>query len=114
MCANGTTVGRAGNYTVQYADGSRAVLPVRLTGNVKRFDTTAPATRAALETRLYVDAQRHCRIALSTLFQWEWINPHPEREIVGVVAEHDNLLDVSLVVLAISGRESFPLGPWAW
>ena len=39
-----------GNYVVQYADGSHAVLPVRLTNNIKRFDT-ASATRATLDNR---------------------------------------------------------------
>jgi len=39
-----------GNYVVQYADGSQAVLPVRLTNNIKRFDT-ASANRATLDNR---------------------------------------------------------------
>lgn len=91
-----------GNYVVHYADGTRCALPVRMTDNIKRLDT-AGATRASLS----------CRYAWTIdgaggepvhLFQWEWVNPEPDREIARVVAEHDNILDVSLLLFAISGR----------
>ena len=42
------------------------------------------------------------------LFQWEWVNPKPDEEIVRVVAEHDGILDVSLLVFAVSGRAPRP------
>ena len=91
-----------GNYTVHYADGSQAVLPVRLTGNVKRFDT-ASATRATLDNR-YTWAIEDANGDAVHLFQWEWVNPKPDQEIVRVVAEHDSILDVSLLLFAVSGR----------
>jgi hypothetical protein len=91
-----------GNYVVRYADGTRAVLPVRLTMNVKRFDT-ASATRATLDNR-YAWSVDDAAGQPVHLFQWEWVNPHPDREIVGVDAEHDRVLDVSLLVFAVSGR----------
>jgi len=91
-----------GNYIVHYADGSQAILPVRLTGNVKRFDT-ASATRATLDNR-YTWAIEDANGEALHLFQWEWVNPKPDQEIVRVVAEHDNILDVSLLLFAMSGR----------
>jgi hypothetical protein len=91
-----------GNYAVQYADGSQAVLPVRLTNNVKRFDT-ASATRATLDNR-YTWTIEDVNGAPVHLFQWEWVNPKPDDEIVRVVAEHDGILDVSLSLFAVSGR----------
>ena len=95
-----------GNYVVQYADGSRAVLPVRLTNNVKRFDT-ASATRATLDNR-YTWTIDDANGAPVHLFQWEWVNPRPDEEIVRVIAEHDGILDVSLSVFAVSGRALRP------
>ena len=91
-----------GNYIVHYADGSQATLPVRLTNNLKRFDT-ASATRAALDTR-YTWALDDANGQPIHLFQWEWVNPKPDTEIVRVVAEHDNILDVMLLLFAVSGR----------
>ncbi|HUT94638.1 MAG TPA: glycoside hydrolase family 20 zincin-like fold domain-containing protein [Thermoguttaceae bacterium] len=91
-----------GNYVVHYADGSQAVLPVRLTNNIKRFDT-ANATRATLDNR-YTWTVDDANGEPVHLFQWEWVNPRPDEEIVRVVAEHDGILDVSLSVFAISGR----------
>jgi hypothetical protein len=32
------------------------------------------------------------------------VNPKPDQEIVGVTAAHDHVLDVSLLVFAVSGR----------
>ena len=91
-----------GNYVVHYADGSQATLPVRLTNNIKRFDT-ASATRAALDTR-YTWVLDDANGQPVHLFQWEWVNPKPDMEIVRVVAGHDNILDVTLLLFAVSGR----------
>jgi len=91
-----------GNYEVHYADGSQAVLPVRLTNNIKRFDT-ASANRATLDNR-YAWSLDGADGRPVHLFQWEWVNPKPDQEIVGVTAAHDNVLDVSLLVFAVSGR----------
>jgi hypothetical protein len=91
-----------GNYIVHYADGSRAVLPVRLTNNIKRLDT-ASSTRATLDNR-YTWTLDDANGEPVHLFQWEWVNPKPDAEILRVVAEHDNILDVSLLLFAITGR----------
>ncbi|MCL4204103.1 MAG: hypothetical protein KJ000_16595 [Pirellulaceae bacterium] len=91
-----------GNYEVHYADGSQAILPVRLTNNIKRFDT-ASANRATLDNR-YAWSLDGADGQPIHLFQWEWVNPKPDQEIVGVTAAHDHVLDVTLLVFAVSGR----------
>ncbi|NLX95056.1 MAG: hypothetical protein GXY83_02650 [Rhodopirellula sp.] len=91
-----------GNYVVHYADGSQAVLPLRLTMNVKRFDTSS-LTRAAPDVR-YTWPLEDANGNAVHLFQWEWVNPKPDEEIVRIVAEHDDRLDVSLLLFAVTGR----------
>jgi hypothetical protein len=91
-----------GEYVVHYADGEKTVLPVRLTMNVKRFDT-ATLNRATNENR-FVHTLKDCRGGDVHLYQWEWVNPRPDRRIVKVLARHDGQLDVSLVLFAVSGR----------
>lgn len=90
-----------GNYIVEYEGGARRPLPVRLTNNIKRLDT-APATRATLDCR-YTWGLRDSPEDPVHFFQWEWVNPEPDRDIERVIMEHDNILDVSLVLFAISG-----------
>ena len=92
-----------GDYVVQYVDGSTVTLPIRLTNNIKRFDT-ASATRATLDNR-YVWALKVPGSAPLHLYQWEWVNPRPDQPIEKVTAGHDGVLDVSLIVLALSGRD---------
>lgn len=95
-----------GNYEVHYADGSQTVLPVRLANNIKRFDT-ASANRATLDNR-YVWSLDGADGHPVHLFQWEWVNPKPDTEITSVVAQHDHILDVTLLLFAMSGHEVGP------
>jgi hypothetical protein len=78
------------------------MVPVRLTNNIKRFDT-ASTTRATLDNR-YTWTIDDANGTPVHLFQWEWVNPRPDEEIVCVNAEHDGILDVSFSVFAVSGR----------
>jgi hypothetical protein len=92
-----------GEYVVHWDDGTHAVLPVRLTLNVKRFDTSA-RNRATNDNR-YVWTLPDGAGRSIHLYQWEWANPTPERAIVKLVARHDNELDVTLILFAVSTRE---------
>ena len=86
-----------GDYVVHYADGTRATLPLRLGMNIKRLDTPW-LDRAALDCRyVYSFGDVH-------LFQWEWVNPRPEKAIAKVVARHAGRIGASLVLVAVSGR----------
>jgi hypothetical protein len=91
-----------GEYVIRYDDGKEVIAPVRLTLNVKRFDTSS-INRATNDNR-HVLAVTDRNGNDVHLYQWEWINPRPTRRIVEVVARHDNELDVSLILFALSTR----------
>ena len=91
-----------GDYVVRYEDGSQSVLPLRFEYNIRRFDV--PSINRATNDNRYVHTLKGADGADVHLFQWEWVNPWPDKRIVGVDVRHDNELDVSLVLLAISGR----------
>ena len=91
-----------GRYVVHYADGKAVALNVRLGMNVKRFDTE-PANRATNENR-FVHTLGDSRGGTVHLYQWEWVNPRPDEPIARVAVEAPRELDVTLALLAISGR----------
>jgi len=93
-----------GEYVVYWDDGSHAVLPVRLTLNIQRLDTSS-RNRATNDNRT-VWALPDAVGNPVHLYQWEWANPKPDRDIVRLVARHDGELDVALILLAISGRSA--------
>ena len=91
-----------GEYIVHYEDGETQTLPVRLTMNIRRFDTSSK-NRATNNNR-YVHAIKDANQNNVYLFHWEWVNPRPDKTIERVVVRHDNCLDVSLILFAVSGR----------
>ncbi len=91
-----------GEYVVHYADGEKIVLPVRLTMNIRRFDTQT-RNRGTNENR-HVYALKDVNKKSVHLFQWEWVNPRPDKVIDRIIVQHDNELNVSLVLMAVSGR----------
>jgi len=92
-----------GEYVVHYADGEERVLPVRLTLNVRRFNASS-RNRATNENRYVYVVRDHVDDPVH-LYQWEWVNPRPGQEIKSITARHDDQLDVSLILVAVSGRE---------
>jgi len=91
-----------GDYVVTYADGTSEKLPLRLTMNIGRLDTTA-LSRATLENR-YTYSLKDSNGDDVHFFQWEWPNPQPVKKIEQITVRHANELDVSLVLMAVSGR----------
>ena len=91
-----------GDYVVRYADGKEVTLPIRLTMNIRRLGTDA-LHRATLDNRC-VFAMKDANQNDVNLFQWEWINPRPQQDIDRIVVRHSNQLDVSLILMAVSGR----------
>ena len=99
-----------GDYIVHYADGQTEKLNVRLTMNIRRFDT-ASKNRSTNNNR-YAYAVKDANQKPVHLLQWEWVNPRPDQRIEKVVMKHDNRLDVSLILFAVSGRSVWtPTGP---
>ena len=91
-----------GDYVVRYEDGTESVLPLRFEYNIRRFDV--PSINRATNDNRYIHTLNAAGGTDVHLFQWEWMNPRPDKRIVGVDVRHDNELDVYLVLLAISGR----------
>ena len=93
-----------GDYVVHYEDGTESELPLRFEYNIRRFDV--PSINRATNDNRYIHTLKGPDGADAHLFQWEWVNPWPDKEIVCVDVRHDNKLDVSLVLLAVSGRNA--------
>jgi len=91
-----------GEYVVHYADGREQVVPVRFSNNIRRFDTPS-RNRGTTDNRYVLVLKDHSYDPIH-LFQYEWANPRPDVEIEKIVARHDNELDVSLILFAITGR----------
>ena len=91
-----------GDYIIRYEDGETRKLPVRLSTNIRRVDTSVK-NRATNDNR-YVHTVEDANGKPLHLFQWEWVNPRPEVKIASVTMKHDDQLDVSLILFALSGR----------
>lgn len=98
-----------GDYVVRYEDGAELVLPIRFEYNIRRFDV--PSINRTTNDNRYVHRLEDSNGSDVFLCQWEWVNPRPDKWIVEVVARHDNELDVSLMLFAVSGRDIFPRNP---
>jgi len=91
-----------GEYKVRYADGTEAAIPIRLTMNVRRYNSDSK-NRATNENR-YVKVLHDANYDPVHLYQYEWVNPHPMKTIEAVSVGHPHGFDVSLIVFAVSGR----------
>ena len=98
-----------GDYIVRYKDGTETVLPIRFEYNIRRFDV--PSINRATNDNRYVYRLDEGNGSNVFLYQWEWVNPRPDEPIVEVIARHDNELDVSLILFAVSGRETLHTKP---
>lgn len=91
------------NYQVIYGDGTKAVIPIRLGAHIYWFGYQ-PKAGSNTFTRymeiLYDNAKRPV-----FLYQYEWVNPHPEKEIAQIILSHDNPLPFKTLVFAVSVRD---------
>jgi hypothetical protein len=90
---------------VEYEDGEQQIVPVRLLMNIKRFDTSS-FNRATMNNR-HIVTLKDANQGNIHLYQWEWANPQPTKRIAKITARHDNVFDVSLILLAVSGRQVY-------
>jgi hypothetical protein len=91
-----------GNYFVEYADGTKEELKLRDGQNIHWLDGH-PFYRATNDCR-YTDVVKDKLGNDLFLYQWEWVNPHPDKKITKVIFSHDNVLDVKTMLFAITGR----------
>jgi Glycosyl hydrolase family 20, domain 2/Carbohydrate family 9 binding domain-like len=93
----------SGNYIVHYADGSEEKLIIRIGLNIKHFNTKS-LFRFTNQNRFIYSLKDKNNKDLY-LYQWEWINPHPLKKITAISFIHDNEIDLSVILFALSGRE---------
>ena len=92
----------SGDYYVHYADGSKVQLPLRLQDNVY-FAGINPQFRSCINCR-YVMPLKDASGNYLFLYQWEWVNPYPEKIIAGIELTQ-TVVNFDLLLFAISGRE---------
>lgn len=93
----------AGDYYVHYEDGEVVKLPLRLGWNLYWLNAF-PTERATPDNR-YIYPLTDVNGNKKFLYQWEWVNPHPEKRITRVSYAHDGYFDFDVLLFAISGRK---------
>ena len=89
-------------YTVVYSDGTKAVSPVRLNQEIyfENWQPQAGSTVFCRGMKIGYDADRQPHFA----YQWELVNPHPDKEIAEVRISIPNQWDFTHRLLALSLR----------
>jgi len=93
----------AAEYTVIYSDGTKGVYPVRLNHEIyfENWQPQAGGTVFCRGMEIGYDADRLPHFA----YQWEWVNPHPEKEIAEIRIAIPNQWDFTHRLLALSVRK---------
>ena len=89
-------------YTIIYSDGTTGIYPVRLNQEIY-FENRQPQAGSTVFCRgmkIAYDADRLPHFA----YQWEWINPHPGKEITEIRIAIPNKWDFIHRLLALSVR----------
>ncbi len=93
-----------GNYFIHYEDGVVIKANIRLSKNIykinAKFFERYPVD--CIYTYTIEDKKKgnsYC------FYQWEWINPRPDKKIVNIELRHDNYFDITVILLSISGRQ---------
>ncbi len=90
------------NHRIVYTDGTVAHIPIRLGAQIDWFQTQ-PASGIATDTRyMHIAYDQQNRAVF--LYQYEWVNPHPEKPVKSLVIAHDNPLKFKSLIFAISRR----------
>ena len=92
----------AAEYTVIYSDGTKGVYPVRLSHEIyfENWQPQAGGTVFCRGMEIGYDIDRQPHFA----YQWEWFNPHPEKEIAEIRITIPNKWDFTHRLLALSVR----------
>ncbi len=93
----------AGDYNVVYQDGSKVKLPLRLDDNIGKA-VINPLFRTSIGCR-YILPLKTFDGNNVFLYQWEWVNPHPDKKITGIELTQ-SVVDFDLLLFAVSGRFS--------
>ena len=90
-------------YTVVYGDGTQDVYPVHVNQEIyfEDWQPQAGSTVFGRGMKICYDADRKPHFA----YQWEWVNPHPEKEIAEVRVSVPNQWDFTHRLLALTLRD---------
>jgi hypothetical protein len=95
-----------GNYIVKYSDGTSETLKLRAGENIANMDVF-PFMRATNNCRYNYNIYGKNGKSI-TLYQWEWVNPFPKKEIKEIIANGEGKLDprmIKTVLFAVSRRD---------
>ncbi|MFA6567371.1 MAG: family 20 glycosylhydrolase, partial [Victivallales bacterium] len=93
----------AGDYQVCYDDGTVEKLPVRLFWNIGIADSN-PLYRTTNDSR-YVMPLKSPDGGYRFLYQWEWVNPYPDRKIGEITYVDSNEFNFKILLFALSCRD---------
>ncbi len=92
----------AADYRVTYADGSSANIPVRINMQIYYFNHQPQAGGTVFGRCM--DITYDSEFKPQILYQYEWVNPHPDNEIASITFGHPHKLDFQTYVVAVTGR----------
>jgi hypothetical protein len=94
----------AGDYIITYKDGSKEKLPVRIGENIQLFDV--PWWARAVNNCRYEYYLKSNKGDYYFLYQWEWVNPCPEKEISQISwSAYSRKFKSNVFLFAVSGRK---------
>jgi len=92
-----------GDYRVYYSDGSIKDIPLRLHDNI--FTCNCPPLSVALLGCRYVMALKNINGNYNFVYQYEWVNPCPEKKIKRIKYIHDGVYNFEIALLGLSTRQ---------
>ncbi len=93
----------AGDYIVTYQDGSTVTVPLRLQHNIGLSDAP-PEAGICLECR-YVRWFKKQDGSSFPGYQFNWVNPNPDKEISTLTIRHDNHREFTIFLYALTGEK---------
>ena len=92
-----------GDYQVVYNDNSRVKIPLRLCDNIY-FADCPPLNAVPIGCR-YVMPLKNVNGNYNFLYQYEWVNPNPKKEIKEIKYIHDGVYNFEIALLGLSTRQ---------
>ncbi|HBE04502.1 MAG TPA: hypothetical protein DC049_18785 [Spirochaetia bacterium] len=93
----------AGEYIIQYADGTAEKLPIRMFNNINNIRLGLDYKRYGQNIR-YIHIEKDINNDDLLLHQWEWNNPRPELLIKNIIYTHNPQVDLKSLLFSLSGR----------
>jgi hypothetical protein len=108
-----TKLVEVGRYIVRYADGSQVEIPVEYAGNIMVYTRRygEPLAHQYYRHQGYIATYMGDPLLQAktedgrdvTALGFEWVNPHPEREIAYILCSGNDKTDADILLLGISG-----------